>query len=338
MKLSILIPVYNAEAYIERCLNSLIMQNIDKNEYEIIVFNDGSTDKSGKIVSDYSKKYHNIFLHSHENQGVIATRNKLLKLAKGDYLYFVDADDYVTHNSLGIQLDYAITNNLDLMGFNALVTSNDTLYDFDTTKREIKFYSIISGGQFLKENKNIRYEIWWYFIRKEFLEKEEINFKQSDYDGDVDFTLALFLKAKHVAFCPITIYRYFQSPESTMRGKNLAYKKRIATYYLALIIDFSNLINDLEKSSIQYKEDICSNFRFRRDAFTFFTIIKMMKAHYSLKTFKEKISDLEKGRAYPINEFIGKEYGSLKYRILAKMINSKFVLFAAIRLINVFVR
>ncbi|WP_303317746.1 glycosyltransferase [Flavivirga abyssicola] len=338
MKLSILIPVYNAELYIGRCLDSLLNQNISKQDYEIIVFNDGSTDKSGEIVGDYSKKHYNIFLHSHENQGVIATRNKLLKLAKGDYLYFVDADDYVTHNSLGTQLDYAIAHNLDLMGFNALETSDEALYDLDTSQGEMKYSSIVSGNQFLKENKGIRYEIWWYFIRKGFLEAAEINFKQSDYDGDVDFTLALFLNAKRVAFCPITIYIYFQSPESTMRGNNLAYKKRIVTYFFALIIDFSNLINDLEKSSIQYKEDICSNFRFRRDAFTFFTIIKMIKAQYSLRTFKEKISILESVRAYPINEFIGKEYSSLKYKILAKVVNNKFILFTTIKLINLFVR
>ncbi|GAA3641106.1 glycosyltransferase [Flavivirga jejuensis] len=338
MKLSILIPVYNAELYIGRCLDSLLNQNISKQDYEIIVFNDGSTDESSKIISNYAKKHQTVFLYSHENQGVIATRNKLLKLAKGDYLYFVDADDYVTHNSLGFQLDYAIVNNLDLMGFNALVTSDEALYDLDTSPGEIKCSAIVSGGQFLKENKDIRYEIWWYFIRKDFLEAAEINFKQGGYDGDVDFTLALFLKAKHVAFCPVTIYRYFQSSESTMRGNNLAYKKRIVTYFLALIIDFSNLINDLEKSSIQYKEAICSNFRFRRDAFTFFTIIKMIKAQYGIETFKEKILALESVKAYPINEFIGKEYSSLKYRILTKIVNNKFILFTTIKLINFFVR
>jgi len=89
MKLSILIPVYNAERFIERCLNSLIIQDLDKNEYEIIIINDGSTDNSLEIVENYSKEHANVVFYSHENQGVVATRNKLLKHAKGTYIYFI---------------------------------------------------------------------------------------------------------------------------------------------------------------------------------------------------------------------------------------------------------
>ena len=114
MKLSILIPVYNAERFIERCLNSLIIQDLDKNEYEIIIINDGSTDNSLEIVENYSKEHANVVFYSHENQGVVATRNKLLKHAKGTYIYFLDADDYLAHNSFGVILEFALKNDIDI--------------------------------------------------------------------------------------------------------------------------------------------------------------------------------------------------------------------------------
>ena len=95
MNLSILIPMCNAERYIEKCLESLMFQSIAKDDYEVIVFDDGSSDSSLKVVKNFSKKYTNILIYTHANRGVVFTRNKLLKLAKGTYIYFVDADDFL---------------------------------------------------------------------------------------------------------------------------------------------------------------------------------------------------------------------------------------------------
>ena len=90
-KLSILIPAYNVENYIEECINSILNLNID---YEIIIINDGSTDKTLKKIQKY-KKYNYIKIISQENMGISKTRNNLLKSATGKYIFFLDADDYI---------------------------------------------------------------------------------------------------------------------------------------------------------------------------------------------------------------------------------------------------
>ena len=327
MKLSVLIPMYNVADYIEKCLSSLLSQRIDEQDYEIIIVNDGSTDNSLEIAESISNKHKNITIYSQENKGAIFTRNKMLKLAKGDYLYFVDADDYVVCNSLAPVLDFAVSNKMDIVGFDTLVTRSrekNKLDDFTDTNALPK---IVTGIEYLKENKNLRVEIWWYFIKKDFLNKHHITFDSINYDGDVTFTLRLFLKAKKVAHFSLKIYRYLQSSESTMRSDAIKANKRIINYFMALIVDFTNLIDEVKKKEISFKNPILSNFKFRRDVFAFFTITKMIKANLSIKEFKFNLSQLERINVYPIKNFNDEEFNSSRYKIMLRLMNYKPILF-----------
>lgn len=335
MKLSVLVPMYNAEHFIIRCLDSLMSQKVSKDIYEVVVFDDGSTDKSLEIVNDFSKKHYNILVHSHKNQGVVATRNKLLKLAKGEYIFFVDADDYVVQNSLNTVLHFAIKNKLDIIGFDVLVTSDDKVLNFDNVSLDFSTIKIVDGIKFLKENKDLRVEVWWYFVKKEFLNNIEVSFKNKGYDDDLGFTLSLFLQAKRVAYCSTIVYRYFQSPESTMRSKALKHKKRIADYFLALIVDLTNIINGLDNKPIVHKDTIKSNFLSKRDMFTFFTVIKIIRAQFNLDDAKKKIETLQSIGAYPIINFVG-ETQKFKYKVLVTIFNKKSLLFTIIKIYNIF--
>ena len=100
VKLSIIIPVYNTEEYLPRCLNSCLEQDLPANEYEIIAINDGSSDNSLQILNAYALKYPNIRVINQENRGLGATRNRGLNLAIGEYIWFVDSDDWVLENCL----------------------------------------------------------------------------------------------------------------------------------------------------------------------------------------------------------------------------------------------
>ena len=100
MFLSIIIPVYNAETYICECLNSLVEQDIPAQDYEILCVNDGSLDTSLQILKAYGESYPNITVIDKENGGVTTARNEGLKAAKGDYIWFIDADDFIKENTL----------------------------------------------------------------------------------------------------------------------------------------------------------------------------------------------------------------------------------------------
>lgn len=100
MFLSLIVPVYNTEAWLAECLESLLHQDIPAKDYEILCINDGSTDKSGAILQAYQQEYENIRVLEQENSGVAAARNAGMDAAAGEYLWFVDSDDFIARNCL----------------------------------------------------------------------------------------------------------------------------------------------------------------------------------------------------------------------------------------------
>lgn len=105
--LSIIVPMYNVEPYVERCIRSLEDQDIEKDDYEIICINDGSPDRSKDIVIELKKKFDNIILIDQENQGVSMARNNGIDRATGKYLLMIDPDDYVKKNSFASIIRYS---------------------------------------------------------------------------------------------------------------------------------------------------------------------------------------------------------------------------------------
>ena len=122
--LSIIIPVYNVEAYLRRCLKSILKQNTLV-DYEIILVNDGSTDASGRICDDFQSHFSNVRVKHIKNSGVAAARNLGIALSNGKFLYFVDPDDYLTE-SFFIELAPYINDNWDVLcfGFNEVKEKN----------------------------------------------------------------------------------------------------------------------------------------------------------------------------------------------------------------------
>ena len=116
MKYSIIIPAYNSEKTIKRCIESIASQN--RSDVEIIVINDGSTDESGRICDDYADRDSRFKVVHQKNQGVVVARDNALAIAKGDYLAFVDSDDYIAPSMLEVMTECAKKENLDIVWCN----------------------------------------------------------------------------------------------------------------------------------------------------------------------------------------------------------------------------
>ena len=175
MKLSILIPLYNKEKYVERCLTSLLNQDIPKAEYEIVIVDDGSKDSGPEIVEQYAKTNSNIQLIRQENQGPSAARNKCLDAAKGNYLYFMDADDYLAENVFGRLLSLCDQGNVGVLEFDTKETNNSepTFTVCETTDQPR--LRTLSGMAYLAEY-GVRNEAWRYFVKKALLESSGVRF------------------------------------------------------------------------------------------------------------------------------------------------------------------
>ncbi len=131
MKFSLIIPIYNVEEFLPQCLDSVLNQDIALNEYEIICVIDGSPDNSIDIVREYQEKYSNIVLVEQENGGVCSARNHGIRLAKGEYVWFIDPDDFIVTNCLMYLYNKLKSSNYDTLRFDRTVIDENTVYKKD---------------------------------------------------------------------------------------------------------------------------------------------------------------------------------------------------------------
>lgn len=195
-KISIIIPIYNVDKYLDKCLDTIINQTY-KN-LEIILINDGSTDNSLNICKTYAKKDERIIILNKENEGVSISRNKGIKIATGKYVVFMDADDYVASNHVEHLYNCMIENNVDLVISNAI----DIKEDGTIVKNKKNSDLLMTRDECLCElltEKNFYHVCWGNLYKKEFLEECLFN---SNYRiaEDLDFLYTYISKTKKVYF------------------------------------------------------------------------------------------------------------------------------------------
>jgi glycosyltransferase involved in cell wall biosynthesis len=174
-RLSILIPMYNVEHYVERCLRSLEDQDIPGEDYEIICINDGSPDDSRGVVKRLQGEFDNILLIDQENQGVSAARNKAMDMASGKYLFMMDPDDYLQSNVLKERLDIMDKNDLELGSAGYVILDEDMkeeyrydpAFDSDQVISGIELYRLKNGDY--KVYQGDPHRSVSFFIRASFL-------------------------------------------------------------------------------------------------------------------------------------------------------------------------
>lgn len=148
-KVSVIVPVYNAEEYLNECIDSLINQTISP--LEIILLNDGSKDNSGKICDEYAEKYDNIVVRHLENGGPSRARNIGLSIARGEFVGFVDSDDFVKENMFELLYNEIQKNNSDM------VISSISIFDGKNITNQNMDYEKFYIGTDIKEKLHKRY-------------------------------------------------------------------------------------------------------------------------------------------------------------------------------------
>ena len=172
--LSVVIPAYNVEKYIARCVNSCLIQDLDKNLYEIIIIDDESKDSSLNIVEDYARIYSNIKIISQKNKGVGQSRNAGIDASSGKYIWFIDSDDYIEENCLKYLTNECIKNDLDILDFSFIFS-----FDNNIQKRYIesnKKYNEVLDGINLQKNNSQYKAVWHYIYNRKFLIMNNLHF------------------------------------------------------------------------------------------------------------------------------------------------------------------
>ncbi|MEG2786972.1 MAG: glycosyltransferase [Romboutsia sp.] len=212
-KVSLIVPVYNSEEYLKRCIDSLISQTL--NDIEIIVINDGSTDCSEKIIKGYNDK--RIVYYKQENKGIGETRNKGINIAKGEYLAFVDSDDYIKNTFCEKMYSKAVKNNCDLIICD--------YYEVRNELKEIKFNDFNDTS--LKNNpsliNNINLGPCNKIYNKKLFKNCENRFVINLKYEDAPFVCKILLEAKKIGKINecLTYYVIHENSETTRRDKKI---------------------------------------------------------------------------------------------------------------------
>ena len=253
MKLSIIVPIYNVAPYLRKCVDSLLTQDIS--DYEIILVDDGSTDNSGAIADELVDAFRLSPLASriemrviHQaNVGLSAARNTGIKAAQGDYILFVDSDDYLQPNTLGTLLEQAERDNLDVLRFRYqnVKESGEAFAPYKDMTNYNNYSALPTDGlTFLNERMGNQCYVVQFLVKTDIVRQEL--FTLGIYFEDTDWTPRMLLRAKQVASTDLVVYNYLWREGSiTLSQKDLAKMRKQLQDKLALIGKLNTLGNSV---------------------------------------------------------------------------------------------
>jgi heptose III glucuronosyltransferase len=208
--LSLIIPVYNVAPFLAQCLDSLVAQ--DLTDIEMVFVDDGSTDNCPAILAHYAKQCPEMRVIRQENAGLSGARNTGLDNIHGEYIAFVDSDDWIDPLYYRRLLDLARQNNLDMAHGNAI-------YHFEGRREDHPIYrdalpsEVMPGREVLRRrlsNKTLLHMVWLHLYRRDFIERLNMHFVPRLIHEDVLWTTRAFLEAKRVVYDPTPGYFYRQ--------------------------------------------------------------------------------------------------------------------------------
>lgn len=209
VSISVIVPVYNCEKYLEKCINSILSQSFE--DFELILINDGSTDSSLEICKKYSYLDNRIVLINQKNMGVSNTRKKGITLAKGNYICFIDSDDYIDKDSLKILFKNINESSVDIVCCNSINFGKNAKGPINIKYDEIiKDKERIYNDYFL----NFRYTctLWGKLFNKKIL--DNLVFPNMRYAEDTFLMLKIFDRIKNIKLIKYCGYNYRIQPQS----------------------------------------------------------------------------------------------------------------------------
>lgn len=320
-RLSIIVPIYNVEKFLAICLDSIIDNSWENNAYEIIIVNDASPDGSIAVANDYALKNENIRVITQENKGLGGARNTGIENAAGDYLFFLDSDDYLIKNQIQKVIEKALENNLDIIEFGAQrVDENYNYLDHLFKKNDT---SVEDGSSYI-ENYNFENSACNKLYRRRFLLDHKIKFFEKTYVEDAPFNAEAFAKAKRVQAVSDVPVIFYQNRNSITRQKRTGDNLR---KFITDSIKVTVKIHEISNANISDKARRVLEQRV--SVFTSGILLMILRSNFSLAEKQIYISALKNNHLYPINN----NSGILIRNLFIFFTNNKFALYFLLRLL-----
>lgn len=250
MKLSVIVPIFKVEKYLRKCVDSILHQDMDSGEYEIILVDDGSPDGCGAIADEYALAYANVRVIHRENGGLSAARNAGLAVAKGEYVQFVDSDDFLEPDVFGFLVNKMEADRLDVLRFNYQnVNERYEVYEpYKDVKPFVDFKDEVCNGRaFLDERLGYACYAVQFLIRRSMLADNGLYFKPGIRFEDTEWAPRMLLNAERVTSTDKVAYNYLLRPGSITNGSSTEAKRQVLEDKLRLI------------SSLKEQMQVCSD-------------------------------------------------------------------------------
>lgn len=245
MKLSVVVPVYNVEAYLKKCVDSLLSQNLSQDDYEIILVDDGSTDSCGAMCDAFASDHANIRVVHQQNRGLSGARNSGLAVAAGEFIQFVDSDDFLCPGVLGGLIREMEDRGLDVLRFNYQnVNLEGEVFEPNKYVKPFVDYSsgVCDGVTFLNERLGFACYAWQFLVKAAILKKEGNAFKEGIYFEDVEWTPRILLQAGRVASTETVVYNYLFRTGSIARNADTEKKRKAIRDKMTILDGFASLM------------------------------------------------------------------------------------------------
>ena len=241
IKVSVIIPIYNSEQYLEKCIKSVIEQEYEN--IEIILINDGSEDNSGIICDMFAKRDNRIKVLHNTNQGVSISRNLGINIASGEYLFFMDSDDYIEANTISVLIERVKKSKSDLLifGYNNIdkIKKNTIVYNLD------KIIHIDELLEIMLDKKYYMYfnYLWNKLYKTECIKNNKILFNsQVNLGEDALFNVEVYKNIKNIEFVKLPLYNYVLKDSNSLTSKKNKIEYTL-NVYKNIFIQYKNLYN-----------------------------------------------------------------------------------------------
>lgn len=295
MKISIIIPAYNVEKYIEPCLTSVVKQDLPFSDYEIIVLNDGSTDSTHSKIVSFAKDYTNFVIIDKANEGLGTTRNRGVDAASGEYVMFLDSDDTILENCLASIYSHLKNDDLDILEFNFRHTDEEgfevvpRIYADGNYQRPLNV--VTSGRDNLLYSDHFIPMVWTRLYRTELLRNNNLYMINEKHE-DENFTPRAYYMAKRVKAIDTIVYNYLKRGGSIM----VSYKTRNLFEGIISMGLLKKFVMDTVPET-----DVASHDFFLRRFANILGLIFRRSYTSGIKVQRELIQEMQKYDVYPFH-------------------------------------
>ena len=296
INLSIIIPVYNVESYIEKCYNS-VSGDYGHLICEIIFVNDGSTDKSLHVLNKIVAGKENCKIISQENRGLSGARNTGIEKASGDYILFLDSDDWLNFDTIKKLLPFAIDKEIDLMSYGLEFYDEHNASLGNREKHPVEYNKILRGREALIQGFQPSSSCLFLY-RRSFLNTNSLRFFPRIAQQDVEFTTRIMLKAQNVYFSELIGYNYYRhSGTISIPSSSEKLQKYLSDSIIVSSLIKENL-NSIDNSDLELKKAVEKNYNSVIWNLLWRFLTKPKEVSYAFK--KQCLDDLKSKGLYPI--------------------------------------